>query len=258
MEIIKLKEKGFNIVGNKEKTSNKQASNISSEKNAVPFEVVESYKNVRTNLVYILSKAKKKSVVFSSSVQAEGKSTTTVNVAIVFSQIGDKVLLLDADMRLPSIHKKMKLQNTTGLSSVLVGSDTFEDAVIHVNANLDVLCSGPIVQNSLELLSSERVKELISELESKYDYVIIDTPPIGVVADSLVLAQNTAGIVLIARDNVTRYDFIEKSIAQANLVNVNVLGVILNGIDHKNKKYSYRRYKYGYGYNKNYGRENKN
>ena len=232
----------------------KAASESAVQKNAVPFEVVESYKNIRTNLIFMMSQSEKKSITISSSDQGVGNSTTAVNIAIAFAQLGDKVLLLDADMRIPTIHKKIKMQNTAGLSSILVGFNTFDDIVYHANSNLDVLSSGPLPPNPSELLSSTKMKNLICELESRYDYILIDTPPIGVVTDALVVAQSTAGMILVVRNNVSTYEQIEKCIAQTKLANIKLFGAILNGTN-GDQKYGYRkkRSNYNYNYNSGYG-----
>ena len=176
-----------------------------SEKKA-PFAVVEAYKLIRTNLLFVLAQEKGKTVAVSSAGANEGKSTTTVNIAIAFSQLGGKVLLVDADLRRSTVHKKLRIENKDGLSDVLVGFSDFENAVQHLNANLDVLTAGSTPPNPSELLGSQRFEEFVSLVEQKYDYILIDTPPINIVSDALVISQRTAGLVLIVRDGVTPYD----------------------------------------------------
>lgn len=222
-----------------------------SEKKA-PFAVVEAYKLIRTNLLFVLAQEKGKTVAVSSAGANEGKSTTTVNIAIAFSQLGGKVLLVDADLRRSTVHKKLRIENKDGLSDVLVGFSDFEDAVQHLNANLDVLTAGSTPPNPSELLGSQRFEEFVSLVEQKYDYILIDTPPINIVSDALVISQRTAGLVLIVRDGVTPYDAIEHTFESAKFAGINILGTIMNGVNAKaSKRYSYRKYgsnKYGYGY----------
>ncbi len=195
----------------------------------VPFAVVEAYKAIRTNLLYTTSQSDRKSLLISSSNQGEGKSTSAVNIAITFSQLGEKVLLIDADLRLPTVHKKMRLSNASGLSSVLVGLSSFEDSVHSVGNDLDVLPAGPIPPNPSELLSSPKMQEFLDGVEKLYDRVIIDTPPIGVVSDAIALAPKTAGVVLVVRGGRTTHDQVDKSVSAIKFANANLLGVIING-----------------------------
>ncbi|MBQ7288528.1 MAG: CpsD/CapB family tyrosine-protein kinase [Clostridia bacterium] len=218
----------------------------------LPFAVVEAYKTVRTNLQFVLAGHSKKQIVVSSPLMEEGKSTTAINMAIAFSQLGCKVLIVDADLRKPSVHKKLRVQNTDGLSSVLVDLCPFSDAVETINANLDVLTSGPLPPNPSELLSSERMKTLLRDLEQKYDYVFIDTPPVNIVSDALVLAPKTNGIILVVRDRSTTHEEMKKALNYIEFAKTHYLGTILNGAtDSQNgnyrRKYS-KKYHYRYAY----------
>ena len=223
---------------------------------SIPFAVVESYKTIRTNLLFLLSNKSHNSITISSPYQGEGKSTTAVNTAIALSQLGSKVLLIDADLRRPSIHRKMKFQNNMGLSSVLVGFCTIDEAINSVNANLDVLTSGPTTPNPSELLGSENMSDMLDTLQKSYEYIIIDTPPINIVTDALVLAPKTAGIMLIVKDNTTRHDQLRKTLNSIEFAGVRLLGLVLNASGGKSSykyRYKYRyRYRYRYKYNYNY------
>lgn len=212
----------------------------SKEQHHVPFAIVEAYKTIRTNLMFVLSQSKTKKVVISSCNIGEGKSTTVVNLAIAFAQLGSKVLLIDADMRRPSIHKKMKVSNTKGLSSVLVGFCDTEDAIVSANSYLDIMPSGPIPPNPSELLGGEKMNKLLDKLEEEYEYIFIDTPPINIVSDSLVLAAKTDGIVFIIQDLITTHDEVKKALGSIELANVKLLGAVVNGST-KSKRTSYRR-----------------
>lgn len=220
----------------------------------VPFAVIEAYKTLRTNLIFSLPQEGCRSFVISSSVPGEGKSTTAVNIAVAFSQLGKKVLLIDADLRRPSIHKKLKLINTKGLCSVLSGSATFEECVQRSNNHLDVLTSGPLPSNPIELIESYTLTELLTALEDKYDYIIFDSTPINVVSDAISLAPKTDGLVLLVLEGSTRRDDVHHALSACRFANINVLGAVLNCVDTKNsRKYSYRKYKYsGYRYSYKY------
>lgn len=247
---------------NKKKVKNEILStdiaNSSSEAKKVPFAVVEAYKTIRTNLMFVLAQNSGRVVTFSSSNASEGKSTTAVNVAIAFSQLGDKILLIDGDMRRSSVHKKLKIENNEGLSDILVGFSTFDDAVIHMNDSLDVLTAGRIPPNPSELLGSQAFTELVETARKKYSFVVLDSPPIGVVSDALVIAANTDGMVLVVRDGYTPNDSIKQSISSAEFANINIIGAIMNGANSRSdRRYTYRRYRYAsryYKYNYGYGK----
>lgn len=205
----------------------------------IPFAVVEAYKSIRTNLLFLLSENKNKSVVISSSTGGEGKSTTAVNLSIVCSQLGSKVLLIDTDLRRPTIHRKMHLPNEQGISSVLVNFCKFEDAVQHINSCLDVITAGPTPPNPSELLSSDLMNQLIENLRTQYEYIIFDTPPINVVSDALVLSPNSDGILLVARSKKTTFSQLKQTMKKIDVAGVKLLGTILNGADAKHLKNSY-------------------
>ncbi len=227
----------------------------SSVEKKAPFAVVEAYKTIRTNLMFLLSQENGKVLAFTSSNASEGKSTTSVNVAIAFSQLGVKVLIIDADLRRSSIHKKMRLENNDGLSNVVAGFSNFETAVQSANSYLDVLTSGPIPPNPSELLGSKGFEELMSKVREKYDYIIIDTPPLNIVTDALLIGPHTDGVILVVRDAFTPHDTIRRAISSAKFANIKILGAIMNGANPKNsRRYSYRRYGYKYsGYGYGYG-----
>ncbi len=205
---------------------------------AIPFAVVESYKAIRTNLMFLLSQSRSHTFEISSSLPGEGKSTCAVNLAIAFAQLGSKVLLIDADLRKPSINRKLRLRNPKGLSSVLVDLCSFSEAVMSINANLDVLLSGPIPPNPSELLGSDSMSRLLEDIKDEYDFIIIDTPPINAVSDAVALASKTEGIVMVIQDRKTTHDEFKKAVSSLNFANANLLGVVLNGSSEKSAKYS--------------------
>lgn len=236
-----------------------QITGLSEEnsRSAVSFTVAEAYKTIRTNIKFLLNKKTGNIFTVSGSDVGEGKSTTAINIAVAFSQLGEKVLLIDADLRRSSVHKKLHLENKTGLSEILGDFTDFESCVQSSGNNLDVLASGHTAPNPSELLGSPRFKSLLDELGKKYKYIIIDTPPIGIVSDPLVVASNTDGIVLVARCGYTVNDMLKQSIEAVEFAKVKVLGVVLNAADIKNStKYSKRKYSYRkkyYRYYKKYG-----
>lgn len=205
-------------------------ADISVQSKKIPFAVVESYKAIRTNLSFILSSAKSNVVAITSPNSGEGKSTTAANMAIAFSQLGEKVLLIDADMRRASLHKKLKTNNGDGLSNVLAGMAKAEDCVQKINDNLFFLPSGRIPPNPSELLGNASFEKLIKSLSPSYNCVIIDTPPMNVLSDVLIVAPHTAGIVLVVRDGQTQNDDIKRVIDSSRFANIKILGAVINGI----------------------------
>ena len=219
-----------------------------------PFYVNESYKAMRTNITFALaaSTSKNKNVfAVASANPSEGKSTTAANIAIALSQMDCKVLLVDADLRKPVQHRIFKVNNKLGLTNVLVQMEIFEDcvkrAVIH---NLDLLTTGTKPPNPSEILASEYTADVLSGLSQMYDYVIIDTPPVNVVSDAMVISKSIAGILLVLKYGVTTYEDLKEATRRTELSNTSIVGCVLNGIKRRSGAHSYK-YKYKYKY-KNY------
>lgn len=219
-----------------------------------PFYVNESYKAMRTNITFALaaSTSKNKNVfAVASANPSEGKSTTAANIAIALSQMDCKVLLIDADLRKPVQHRIFKVNNKLGLTNVLVQMEIFEDCVKReVIPNLDLLTTGTKPPNPSEILASEYTADVLSGLSQMYDYVIIDTPPVNVVSDAMVISKSIAGILLVLKYGVTSYDDLKEATRRTELSNTSIVGCVLNGIKRRSGAHSYK-YKYKYKY-KNY------
>lgn len=214
----------------------------------IPFKVTESYKSIRTNVMFSLGTSDKNIIAVSSPNPSDGKSTASANLAIAFAQTSSKVLLIDADMRKPVQHKLFKLSNTNGLSTLIVNMSSIEDSVKRdVVENLDILTSGPLPPNPSELLSSHSYVKLLDKFSKMYDYIIIDTPPVNVVSDAMVMSNSVSGILLIVKYGNTTYGDISESMKQIELANSNLLGFVLNDIQ-SSKRSSYYKYKYSYNY----------
>lgn len=221
------------------------------------FHIQEAYNTLRINIRFVLPGTGCKCVCLTSGNASEGKSTTILNLAISFAETGNKVLLIDGDMRRPSLARLLIEKASPGLSDVLAGLSSIEDGIRHdVRQNLDVLFSGEIPPNPLELLGSDRMKELIATLSEKYNYILIDTPPIGVVADACEVANVTQGVLFLVHQNETDRDAIQRGLKQLEMSNAKLLGFIINGVVQDNRKgYRYKyRYKYRYGYRYGYKR----
>lgn len=227
----------------------------------VPFAVVESYKSIRTNVTFALSPFEKKIFIVSSMNPGEGKSTTSSNIAIALAQGGNKVLLIDGDLRKSVQHKIFGLKNKKGLSTAISHMADLEECISkNVMKDLDVMTAGPIPPNPSELLASESMTNILETLSERYSTIIIDTPPVNVVTDSMELAKNVSGIIMVVRYGSSTTDDVEVAMKKVEFSQMNMLGFILNGVKPKRhgkyySKYRYKYYKYdkGYGYGYGYG-----
>jgi capsular exopolysaccharide synthesis family protein len=206
----------------------------------------EAFRVLRTNLQFIDVDKPQKVFVVTSAVPGEGKTSTAVNVAISLAQAGVRTLLLEADMRRPRSAQLLGLDSAIGLTSVLVGSLTAEEATQrHEASGLDYLASGAIPPNPAELLQSRAMVDLLSELRSQHDVIIIDAPPLLPVTDATLLAAKADGAVLVIRHGRTTRDQLAHSLERLRQVDGHVAGVVLNMVPDKGRRYGYG---YGYGY----------
>ncbi|MBO4523443.1 MAG: polysaccharide biosynthesis tyrosine autokinase [Ruminococcus sp.] len=213
-----------------------------------PFYVSESYKSIRTNVMFAMGTSDNKIVVVSSPNPSDGKSTTAANIAIAFAQTDSRVLLIDADMRKPVQHKTFKVKNIDGLSTLIIKKSETEKCIKeNVVDGLDLLPSGPTPPNPSELLASENFAELLNQFSIVYDYIIIDTPPINVVSDALVMKNLVNGIFLVVKHGKTTFDEVDNSMKQLDLAKANMLGFVMNEIE-QNRHSSYYKSKYDYSY----------
>lgn len=207
----------------------------------------ESFRQLRTNLQFAHVSHDSKTVLVTSSVPGEGKSTTATNLAIALAQAGQYVALIDADLRRPMIDQYLGLERNAGLTTALIGkADVDELLQPWGDDQLYVLTAGQIPPNPSELLGSEKMKQLITRLEAVFDAVIIDAPPLLPVTDAAVLAQQVGGVVLVVGTQKVRTTEVEKSLAALEMVNADLLGVVLNRLPAKGPDaYAYSYYSYG-------------
>ena len=223
---------------------------------SLKFKVEEAYKSIRANIMFSIMKKGCKRVVVTSSVAGEGKTTTTINLAITFAQAGQRVLLIDADLRKPKIHQYFSVPNSPGLTDYLGSTvsgvrkdrvDLF--TVVHPTEfeNLSVICSGTIPPNPAELLGSEPMIDFLEDISRDFDYIIIDTPPINIVSDALPLIRESDGVVLVVRYNSSTHPEVERVIASLEFIDAKILGFVLNFVETRaGGKYKYGNYgKYG-------------
>ncbi|MCL2356394.1 MAG: CpsD/CapB family tyrosine-protein kinase [Defluviitaleaceae bacterium] len=215
----------------------------------MPFQITEAYKTLRTNLMFSLSTKENKSVVVTSPLSAEGKSVTCANLAIAMAQTMEntnaKAILIDADLRKPTQYQIFKCNNVKGLSTVLGGfGDLAEVIKADIYPNLDVMTSGSVPPNPSELLGSDRMVDLLQCLSDRYEYIFIDTPPVNLVSDAMVLSGKTAGAVIIARHRESTYNELTKAISKLEFSGTNILGLVFNAVkENQNQgKYKYTKY----------------
>jgi capsular exopolysaccharide synthesis family protein len=215
----------------------------------------EAYRTLRTNLLFSQS-VRLKTMVITSAGPADGKTTTSSNVAATFAQQGMKVVLVDCDLRRPRIHEVFGMEKEPGLSQLILGYNGV-DEVLRPSAveNLTILSSGTPPPNPSELLGSQRMREVLAELQSRYDLVVLDTPPVLLAPEASVLAAGADGVVLVVRAGVTQRAAAQDAAQQLRTVGANLVGSVLNDPDAKlpgySSYYAYRYYGYAYGQVKN-------
>jgi len=202
----------------------------------------EAFKLLRTNIFFAFPNEEKGKVVgICSSCPREGKSTTSVNLAYSLAEANNKVLLIDGDMRRPSIYDIVEIDMEPGLSDVLSGKSGIEEAHGVLHENLDVLVSGHIPPNPSELIGSRRMGALLNEYKEKYDYILIDLPPVLSVSDPIAVSKYLGGMVIVVRHDKIRRRELAETIRQLEYANVKMLGFVYNRIGprsgKKNSKY---------------------
>ena len=199
----------------------------------------EAYRTLRTNIQYSSFDKEIKTMVITSSEPGEGKSTTAGNIALSFAQSEKSVILIDCDLRKPSLHRKFKVSNLVGLSDVLIGKEKMNDAVNEYSENLHILTSGKLPPNPSEMLGSKAMGRLLEELKSKYDIIILDSAPLQAVTDAQILSTKVDGTILVVRAEKTKKESVKNAVDLLKNVNANIIGMVLNGIDvsRRNKHY---------------------
>lgn len=213
------------------------------------FTAAEQYKLIRANLDFTLPENEKCPVIgVTSAMRGEGKSTTAINLSYAFAEKGSRVLLIDGDLRIPSIAKKMQIESSPGLADLLRGKGAqLSEFQSYIFKNWYILPSGDVPPNPSELLGSNRMKNVLSALREMLDYIIIDLPPVNIVSDAISISSLISGMIVVIREEYTEKKELERCFRQLKLSNVNVLGCVLNeaksggGAYGKYKKYKYYR-----------------
>lgn len=199
----------------------------------------ESYRILRTNIMYSSFDKEIKRILVTSSEPGEGKSTTSGNLALAFAQDEKKVILIDCDLRKPSLHKKFRISNNRGLSDVIIDRDKLNKCIQKRTEYLDILTAGKIPPNPSEMLGSQAMSSLLDELSNVYDVIILDSPPVLAVTDAQILSTKVDGTVLVVRAEKTKKDTVTAAKGVLDKVNANILGTVLNGGDKNKDNYYY-------------------
>ena len=228
------------------------------------FFLREAYKTLRTNVNFALAdrEAGCKVILVTSAMQSEGKSLTALNLAISLAQTDKKVLIIDCDLRRPKLGRLLNVSAGTGLSNLLVDAAYMDVTILaHEKHGIDMILAGDIPPNPSELLSSVRMQKLLEALKERYDYIILDSPPVNMVVDAVVLSPQCDGVLFVVRAGSSERGAVVHAIEQLEYAKAKVLGFVFNGMTAESGvgygKYRYRQYRgYGrYGYGKyGYGR----
>jgi len=219
-------------------------------------QMAESYRALRTSLLLTSLGAPPKIILITSALPQEGKTTTSINTAVVLAQKGTRVLLIDADLRRPSIHKTLGMGPKIGLSNVLTGNAPLQQAIVRSNVlpSLFVLPAGPPPPNPAELVASSNMRDVLAELRDQYDHIIVDTPPTLSVTDAVVMSTRADTVVLVIRSGQTTKQALRRSRDILMQVNSRISGVLLNAVDLNSPDYYYY-YEYQGKYGQRYYQE---
>jgi len=209
--------------------------------------VTESYRGIRTGILFSSPDNPPQVILMTSSGPLEGKTTSATNLSVCMANAESRVLLMDCDMRRPRIHKVFNVNGTIGLSSLLVGTHSLKDAIVASPVKgLDILPAGPIPPNPSEIVGSKKMGQLLTVLRKKYARVVIDSPPISLVTDAVVLAQIVDSVLMVIRAGETPRPLIQNSLDQLQTVNANIMGAVLNAVSVGRDGYYYYQYSYNY------------
>ena len=213
------------------------------------FSVQEAYKTLRTNVTFSLPGNESKCIGITSAYRGDGKSSVAINLAIAFAQIKKKVIIIDCDMRIPTVASKIGIDSKPGLSDYLAGTNNMDDTLIRKipEYGIDVLPSGTVPPDPTILLESPQMQHIIEILKKYYDYIILDFPPVAVVSDAAIMSKSVDGFLIIVRHNTSEYTKVEETLRQLEFADAKIIGFVYNAKELENiykgsKRYYYRNY----------------
>lgn len=217
--------------------------------------ISESYRGIRTSIEFSNLDKEMKVINVTSSMQGEGKTTVIANLAVSFANLEKKVLLLEGDLRNPSVHRMFNISNINGLTDILLNNKNFAECVHCTDVkNLHILTCGAVPPNPSEILSSKKMKDFINELRGYYDYIFIDTPPIGVVTDAGIISTYSDGCVFVVGSKQCDIEMAKIAKKRLEDVGANIIGAVLNKFEAEGNGYNY----YNYYYQHESGRKGRN
>ncbi|MCF0229982.1 MAG: polysaccharide biosynthesis tyrosine autokinase [Parasporobacterium sp.] len=246
------------MAGNGVKTSRKGGEKAYLLEADSPFQVQEAYNNLRTNIQYSLPASQCHVIGITSADRSEGKSTTAINLATAFANLDKKVVLIDGDLRLPTVASKLNIRQNPGLSNYLIGESGLKEIGRKCSVkNLYVIPSGNIPPEPTWLLQSDRMKQLLEELKKNMDYIFIDLPPATIVSDAKILSNDLSGYILAVRRGATHFKAVDEMTGSLEMADAKILGFVMTheagakSRYYKGGKYGYYKkgYEYGYGHN---------
>lgn len=199
----------------------------------------ESYRTLRTNIEYSSVNSEIKCILVTSANPQEGKSTVAGNLALSFAQNGKKVIIIDCDLRKPSIHKKFNISNLCGFTEVMIGKESLENVIQEYKPNVYILPSGKIPPNPSEMVSSAAMNNLLEVLKEEYDIIILDSPPIEAFTDGQILSTKADGTILVVQAGESKVESVKGAKNLLNRVGANIIGIVMNRVNNDKKKYSY-------------------
>ncbi|GKX67444.1 CpsD/CapB family tyrosine-protein kinase [Inconstantimicrobium mannanitabidum] len=199
----------------------------------------ESFRELRTNIQYSSYDKEMRTILVTSSEPGEGKSTISGNLALSFAQADKKVILIDCDLRKPSLHQKFHISNLAGLSDVLVGQANLEETIVEYADNLHILTSGKIPPNPAEMLDSKLMEILLNEIKEHYDIVILDSSPLLAVTDAQVLSRKVDGTIVVVKAEHTKRQSVLRAKSLLDMVGATIIGTVINCVDKSRKNYYY-------------------
>lgn len=199
----------------------------------------EAYRSLKTNIQYSSFDKEYKTIVITSSNPGEGKSTTSGNLALTLAEGESRVLLVDCDMRKPSMHKNFRVTNTYGIADILLQRKKVMDVAHLYNKNLSIITAGKVPPNPAEMLGSKAMSAFLEEMKDHFDYIILDTPPVQAVADAQILSTKVDGTIIVVRAGVTKKEDVHDTVNTLKKVNANIIGTVLHAVDNSKNKYYY-------------------
>ena len=199
----------------------------------------EAYRSLKTNIQYSSFDKEYKTIVITSSNPGEGKSTTSGNLALTLAEGESRVLLVDCDMRKPSMNKNFRVTNTYGIADILLQRKKVMDVAHMYNKNLSIITAGKVPPNPAEMLGSKAMSAFLEEMKEHFDYIILDTPPVQVVADEQILSTKVDGTIIVVRAGVTKKEDVNDTVNTLKKVNANIIGTVLHAVDNSKNKYYY-------------------